>query len=279
MDFWLSRLSIALILLAAGGYIVFMIKQQKPVFVWSLRLLLSGFICLTLLLLYQYRQMGVMPVLTFKAALVFSAWAILGAYGLLYLKFKLMVLGSFIAPLAACVLIIAWAVPAPLITINPVFKNPWLSLHILTSLTGNGMLAVNFIAAIMYLIQEHQIKHKQLGSFYKRLPSLETLDAVSRYSLICGFPLLTIGMITGSIYAQTALGSYWRWDSKEVWTLIIWLIYAALLHERYAVGLRGRKAAWLSIFAFLILVFSFIGVNFWLSDYHRFENLLRNRLP
>ena len=275
MDFWLFRLSATLILLAAGGLIVFSIKQQKPVFIRSLRLLWIGYICLTLLLLFQYRQMGVAPVLTFRAALVFFAWAVLGAYLFLYLKFKLMILGSFIAPPAAGLLILSLFVTAPELTIHPALKNPWLSLHILTSGLGNGMLSVTFVTAVMYLLQERQIKHKRFGSLYQRLPSLETLDNVSRYSLIFGFALLTIGIITGSVYAQSALGTYWQWDSKEVWTLIVWLIYAVLLHERFAVGLRGRKAAWLSILAFMFLIFSFIGVNFWFSDYHRFENLLR----
>jgi len=279
MDFWLFRVSMSLILLAAGGLVVFIVKQQKPVFTWSLRLLWIGYICLTFLLLFQYRQMGVAPALTFRTALVFFAWAVLGAYLFLYLKFKLMILGSFIASLAAVLLILSLFITAPEITIHPALKNPWLSLHILTSVLGNGMLSVTFIAALMYLIQERQIKHKQFGSLYKRLPSLETLDNISQYSLIFGFSLLTIGMITGSIYAQSALGTYWQWDSKEVWTLIVWLIYAVLLHERFAVGLRGRKAAWLSILAFLFLIFSFIGVNFWFSDYHRFEKLLRPHLP
>jgi cytochrome c-type biogenesis protein CcsB len=279
MEFWLLRLAAACILLATGGLVVFLVRQQKPVFSWSWRLLALGFLLLTLFMLLAYRQNGMLPVLTFKAALLFFAWAILGAYLLLYLKFKLMVLGSFLAPLAGILLIVSLLIPAPPLIVPPALKSPWLSLHILSSLLGNGMLAATFISALMYLVQERQIKQKRFGSFYKRLPSLETLDEIGRYSVICGFPLLTIGIITGSIYAQTAFGIYWRWDSKEVWTLVVWLLYAILLHERLAIGLRGRKAAWLSILAFLLLMFSFIGVNFWLSDYHRFEALIRPHLP
>ena len=84
---------------------------------------------------------------------------------------------------------------------------------------------------------------------------------------------VTVGMITGAIYAQYALGSYWRWDPKEVWSLITWLFYAALLHERLAVGLRGRRAALLSIVSFSILLFTFLGASLWLSDYHSFRSL------
>ena len=77
----------------------------------------------------------------------------------------------------------------------------------------------------------------------------------------------------GSIYAQYALGSYWRWDPKEVWSLITWLFYAALLHERLAAGWRGRRAALMAIIGFVVLSFTFVGASLWLSDYHSFRNL------
>jgi pimeloyl-ACP methyl ester carboxylesterase len=140
-------------------------------------------------------------------------------------------------------------------------------------LNPDNVRALAFMEAIMYLMQERQIKNKRFGSLYSRLPSLETLDTINHYSLMYGFPFLTIGMVTGAIYAQTVLGSYWQWDPKEVWSLITWLFYAALLHARVAMGWRGRRAAIMSIIAFLILIFSFIGASLWLSDYHSFKNL------
>jgi len=125
----------------------------------------------------------------------------------------------------------------------------------------------------MYLIQEHHIKRKKLGSFFKRLPSLATMDAFNHYAIVYGFPFLTVGMITGSIYAQVALGSYWQWDPKEVWSLITWLFYAALLHERLAAGWKGRRAAVMSIFCFAVLIFTFLGASLWLGGYHSFSSL------
>jgi cytochrome c-type biogenesis protein CcsB len=210
-------------------------------------------------------------VLSLKSALSFFSWTIIGAYLIFQLRFKLMVLGSFIAPLAAFLMIISSSIPGMEVVVKPIYRSTWLTIHVGTIFMGNGMFAVTFVAAIMYLIQEHQIKRKRLGSFYTRLPSLETLDSINYYALMYGFPLLTVGMITGSIYAQYALGSYWRWDPKEVWSLITWLFYATLLHERLAVGWRGRKAAIMSIVCFLILIFTFIGVSLWLSEYHSFR--------
>ena len=267
------KLALFLILLAACGFIVYLVKQEKVVYTWSYRILLLGFILHTIHLGYEYYELGVQPVIGIKAALSFFSWAIIGAYLIFHLKFKLMILGSFIAPLAACLMIISSTIPGGEVVVKPIFKSLWLTFHVAISFVGDGMFAVAFMAAIMYLIQERQIKNKRFGALYSRLPSLETLDTINHYSLMYGFPFLTIGMITGAIYAQTVLGSYWQWDPKEVWSLITWLFYAALLHARVAMGWRGRRAAIMSIIAFFILIFAFIGTSLWLSDYHSFKNL------
>lgn len=269
----LSTTALLFILLSAGGFVVYIIKQQKGLFTWSYRLLLAGFICQTLFLGYLYHKTGMAPAMTLKTTLYFFSWCIIGVYLIFQLRFGLRILGSFIAPFAAVLVIISSAIPALDVTVRPVLKSLWLTFHVGTVFIGDGVFAITFMAAIMYLIQERQIKTKNRGSFYSRLPSLETLDSINHYSLIYGFPFLTLGMITGAIYAQHALGSYWRWDPKEVWSLITWLSYAILLHERLAVGWRGRRAAFMSIICFLILIFTFIGGSMWLSDYHSFKNL------
>ena len=273
MSLLLFKSALFFVLLAAGGFIVYLVKQQKLVYRWSYRILLAGFICHTLFFAQQYYTLGVAPVLDMKSALSFFSWSIIGAYLILQLKFRLMVLGSFVAPFAAFLMLISSTIPGVEMVVKPMYRSMWLTVHIGTIFIGNGMFAVTFMTAIMYLVQEHQIKRKKLGSIHSRLPSLQTLDSINYYSLMYGFPLLTIGMITGSIYAQYALGSYWRWDPKETWSLITWLFYAALIHERVAVGWRGRRAAIMSIICFLMLLFLFFGVSLWLSDYHSFRSL------
>jgi cytochrome c-type biogenesis protein CcsB len=273
MVLFLYGVALVLILLATAAFIVYLVRQKKTTYHWAYRLLLAGFAFLTLFVAYEYYALGVAPVLTLKSSLSFFAWAILLVYLLFHLKFRLMVLGSFVAPLAACLLILSSTLPGGEATVKPIFRSLWLPVHIGTAFVGNGFFAVTFVAAIMYLIQESQIKKKRLGSLYSRLPSLETLDSINHFALICGFTFMTAGMITGSIYAQVALGSYWRWDPKEVCSLIAWIFYAVLLHERLTVGWRGRRAALLSLFGFLVLLLAFIGANLWLSDYHSFKNM------
>jgi cytochrome c-type biogenesis protein CcsB len=273
MTFFWFKLALAFDLLATGGFIVYLIKQQKWVFRCSYWILVAGFTSHTIFLGCQYYSLGAAPVLGIKAALSFFSWSIICAYLIFQIKFKLRVLGSFIAPLAAFLMIISATMPWLEGPVGPQFKSIWLTVHIAVAFMGNGMFAITFLAAIMYLLLERSIKQKKFGSFYSRLPSLATLDSINYYSLVYGFIFLTFGMITGSIYAQLIIGTYWQWDPKEVWSLITWLFYAVLIHERLTVGWRGRKAALMSIVCFCILIFSFLGASLWLGGYHSFESL------
>ena len=142
-----------------------------------------------------------------------------------------------------------------------IFKNFWLISHVIAVFIGNSAFALACGIGILYLFQEYGIKSKNPGFFFKRLPSLEMLDAA-------GFTLLTFGLITGFVYAKTIWGRFWSWDPKEVWSGITWLFYAALLHERLTVGWRGRKAAVMAIIGFAILLFTFLGVNLFLKGHH-----------
>ena len=260
-------------LLATGGFIVFIVRQEKWVFRCSYWILVTGFFFHTIFLGYRYYLLGTAPILDLKSALGFFAWSIICVYLIIQSRFKLMVLGSFVAPFAAFLMIISSAMPWTEEPVKPLFKSLWLTIHVGTVFIGDALLAIAFLAAIMYLIQEYQIKQKHLGAIYSRLPSLATLDRINYYSIIYGFPFLTVGMITGSVYAQYALGNYWQWDPKEVWSLISWLFYAALLHQRIAVGWQGRRAAIMAIICFSVLVFTFVGVSLLMGGNHSFSSM------
>ena len=141
-------------------------------------------------------------------------------------------------------------------------------MHIITIFIGEAALAMAGGAGVLYLAQEHAIKNKIRGFFFKRLPSLERIDNTGYACIIVGFSLLTLGLITGMVYAKSVWGSFWSWDPKEIWSGVSWLVYAALLHGRISVGWRGRKAALMSIVGLAILMFTFLGVNFLLTGHH-----------
>jgi ABC-type transport system involved in cytochrome c biogenesis permease subunit len=112
----------------------------------------------------------------------------------------------------------------------------------------------------MYLIQEHQLKSKQLGAIFHRLPSLDIMDTLGYKALTFGWPLFTLGMITGAIWANSAWGTYWSWQPKETSSLIIWVVYLSFLHLR-TIGWRGKRMALLSIIGFTLVLISFFIIS------------------
>jgi ABC-type transport system involved in cytochrome c biogenesis permease subunit len=115
------------------------------------------------------------------------------------------------------------------------------------SFSGEAAFALACGVGILYLVQENSIKKKKNRFVLKRLPSLDLLDSTGYGCIVLGFTMLTLGLITGLVYAKSIWGRFWSWDPKEVWSGISWLFYAVLLHERLTVGWRGRKSAIMAI--------------------------------
>lgn len=221
----------------------------------------------------RYFVAGYTPITSLFESLSFSAFAIVCVFLAFELRYHLRVLGAFVAPLAFAFSVSAAFLPGEVRALAPALNSYWLPVHVMLLFFGNAVFAVAFGAGIMYLLMERELKTKKMGAIFKRLPSLNVLDDINYRCLTIGFPLLTLGIITGSIWAEYAWGSYWSWDPKEVWSLITWLLYAALLHGRVTVGWRGRKAAILAIVGFCAILFTFLGVNLLLPGLHTYTNL------
>jgi len=230
-----------------------------------------GFASHTFAILTRYIEAGYTPVTSLYESLSFFAWMIVGILLIANLKYKVKVLGSFLTPIALILMFFAFALPKEIFPLAPVLKSYWHPFHVVFAFLGNAIFALTFCCGVMYLIQEHQLKSKKMGPITKRLPPLNLLDDLSYQSLKYGFPLLTLGIITGAVWAEYAWGRYWNWDPKETWSLITWLLYAALLHQRLTVGWRGRKAAIMAIAGFLAILFTFLGVNLLLPGLHTYS--------
>jgi len=153
-----------------------------------------------------------------------------------------------------------------------VLKSWWVGVHVISLAMGYGLLVLTFMGGVMYLLADKALRAKRLGGLAGRLPALASLDRLMHTALMGGFVLLSLGLVSGAGYAQLVLGSYWRWDPKEVWGLITWLLYAVMIHTRLVQGWRGRRGAWLAVVAFGALVFTFLGAGF-ISGYHSFKAL------
>ncbi|OGR86335.1 MAG: c-type cytochrome biogenesis protein CcsB [Elusimicrobia bacterium RIFCSPLOWO2_01_FULL_60_11] len=151
----------------------------------------------------------------------------------------------------------------------PALQSIWMAIHVPVMFTSYSAFAVAFAVGIVYLIQERELKSKHPGELSDSLPALEILDLMIYRLIGWGFPLLTLGVILGARWAYDAWGRYWGWDAKETWALITWFTYAIYLHMRLVMSWRGRKTVLLSIFAFGVVLFTYIGVNY-LSELHGF---------
>lgn len=250
-------LTMACYIASSLGYQGYVLFQKRPVYRVASILLWAGFLCHTGVIALQYFKAGHVPVQNLHAAFSTFGWAVVGVFLILQIKFHLMVLGALVAPLATLCVVIASILPGPPVELDPLFKSLWVTVHVGALIVGNAAFAIAFLVGILYLIQEQAIKEKKRGFFFRRLPSLKLLDSMGYSCLIAGFPMLTFGVITGVIYAQMVRGRFWSWDPKEIFAGITWLVFAALLHERLAVGWQGRRAAIMTIVGFVILVFTF----------------------
>lgn len=233
--------------------------------------LAAGFFSHCATLITRYIAGGHIPVVNLHESLSFFAWALIAFFLLLNRHYEIRIVGSLVAPFASVLVLWAAALPKEILPLHPSLQSVWLPFHVIFAFLGDAIFALACVAGVVYLIQERLVKSKRVAGMSQRLPSLDVLDAINARALTIGFPLLTLGIMTGAAWAASAWGSYWSWDPKETWSLITWLLYAALLHQRLMVGWRGKKAAIMSIVAFGALLFTFLGVNLLMKGLHSYS--------
>ncbi len=225
---------------------------------------------------------GHAPLSNLYESLVFGAWAISLIYLVMEWRTGVRSLGVF--PTTCAFLAMAYAsfsknIESSIQPLVPALKSNWLIAHVITCFLGYAAFAVSCGISIAYLVK---VRNNPGGDFKKKtgdtgestrgiaLPDIHTLDELNYQTVMFGFLLLTVGIITGSVWANKAWGNYWSWDPKETWSLITWLVYAALLHSRAVRGWRGKKIAWFGIIGFACVLFTYFGVNFLLSGLHSY---------
>jgi cytochrome c-type biogenesis protein CcsB len=154
----------------------------------------------------------------------------------------------------------------------PALQSNWLLYHVITCFLGYAAFAVACGISMMYLIRDghDRTDSANVNGVVATFPTSRILDDLNYRAIMVGFPLLTLGIVTGAAWANYAWGTYWSWDPKETWSLIVWFVYAAFLHARITRGWVGRRAAWLSIIGFAATIFCYLGVNLFLSGLHSY---------
>jgi cytochrome c-type biogenesis protein CcsB len=223
---------------------------------------------------YESYALGIgrAPLTNMYESLVFFALTIALIYLVLERKYRVKTVGAFVAPFPFIVMAYASLNPNDIQPLVPALQSNWLISHVVTCFVGYAAFAVSFAVSILYLFKVGSERHspKLPGSFGGILPASSALDEIGYKTIAIGFPLLTIGIVTGAFWANVAWGTYWSWDPKETWSLIVWLIYAAYLHARITRGWQGKRAAILSIVGFAATIFCYLGVNLILSGLHSY---------
>lgn len=208
-----------------------------------------------------------------------GALLIVGVFLVVQIWVDLKFLGTFVIGLMLVLLGVATVgfyvdvVPLP-----PALQSAWLVIHVFVALLATAFFALSFAASSLQLAQGRRERNPEaplgvIGRVLNTIPDSQALDAIAYRITIVGFALWTFTLMAGSIWAERAWGRYWGWDVKEVWTFIIWVIYAAYIHAKATRGWHGARAAWLAIIGFAAVLFNFGIVNVFFTGLHSYSGL------
>lgn len=198
---------------------------------------------------------------------------------LVNLRWDLTFLGAFSTGLVLLLLgLSATRYYVEVVPLPPALQSYWLVIHVFVATLGTGFFALGFALSLTQVLQtrrEHRVvdgKPTRLG-WLTRLPDSAQLENYAYRLIIVGFIFWTFTLIAGAVWAEKAWGRYWGWDTKEVWTFIIWTIYAGYIHARSTRGWRGTRSAVLAMVGFGAVMFNFTVVNIYFKGLHAYSGL------
>jgi len=246
--------------LASLEYFLFLIYRRPLVSTLATGTVVVGLLSHTMFIGLRSQETGHGPYTTSFEVAVFLSWLVVVVYCFTHWKYKIKDLGSFVIPVAFLILLYATFLSKEVVQFPDTEFKVLLTLHRTLSIIGFAAFAIAFGLGVMYLIQEKQVKSKKLGMMYFRMPSLESLDNLIYKAVTVGFPLFTLGFLTGSIWNfQESESSLFSMDMISIWPLIIgWVLYGLVFFGRKGLGWRGKKVAQGSVIGFVTVMVSII---------------------
>ena len=200
-------------------------------------------------------------------------------YLLVLLKRDLRFLGTFVLALIIIMMMVATiGFPTPVAHLIPALQSYWLIIHVSVAVIASALFTLTFAMSVLQLLQADRESKIRAGGasklgFLRIVPSAQALENFAYRINAVAFVLWTFTLMAGSVWAEQAWGRYWGWDTKEVWTFVIWVVYAGYLHARATRGWTGTRAAWLSIVGYLCVVFNFTIVNVFFAGLHSYSGV------
>jgi cytochrome c-type biogenesis protein CcsB len=261
VDILFFKLTLGFYFLGTVLFLWYLVSKKEAWGRFSIFATVAGFLTHTLALIIHIMETGQIPVMTVHESIGFFSWALVLIFLVVEYQYRIQVLGSLIVPLAFLSVLSAAVLPTQMKPLDPNVQGLWLGIHITLTILGIVFFTLAFVVGITYLAQERLLKSKRLNILYHKLPSLDVLDDLNQRSIYLGFPLLTLGIITGVILNRFVEGVYFIWAPKQIFTLVTWFFYLAMLHGRLTIGWRAKKAAYLAVIGFVGVVFTFVGVS------------------
>jgi ABC-type uncharacterized transport system permease subunit len=245
------------------------VRRRRPrLSPWSLAALGLGLLLHAAALAVSTAQAGRLQLADVRSALSLFVFTVTAAFFLVYLKYPITSLGIFMLPFVFVLSLITALHPPQSLSAGS-FRGGWLLVHIASMMLGYTGLFLTSVGAIMYLIQENELKSKKPRAFYYRLPPLEVCDELYYRSLVFGLVFLSLGILTGVVWASRTWRGPWQLDPKILASLVTWIIYLILFSTRLSGSGRRRRAAYLAIFGFAAVMVTFLGISY-LSSQHGF---------
>ncbi|MCL4459956.1 MAG: cytochrome c biogenesis protein [Chloroflexi bacterium] len=237
---------------------------------WATRLLLIAWGIHSLAIASRYLASGQLPLASRYETLSFYTWLIVLAYLIVERIYAQKVLGAFITPIVVLIISMAAFLPKGTVASLSGFQSVWLAVHVSLSYIAYTLFTLAFITAIVYLLQQAQLKGKKPRLLYYRLPPLEMMERLGHSFIGLGLPFMALAIITGAFWAQRVWGTFWSWEPKQTATLVALLVYVGYFYMRDIVGWRGKKAAYLIMIGFACILVSYLGPNLMAASRHGF---------
>jgi ABC-type transport system involved in cytochrome c biogenesis permease subunit len=262
MSVVILRLTAVLYAGAAAGYAVFFARPRHArAAKVGYALLAAGFVLHAVSIGLACKEFGGAEFFTLRGGFVMLAWLVAGAYLLLQRSYHLPSVGAFITPLILVVLVPAlFGTPGNPGVAPETVRTPSVTVHIVTAVLGVALFGIAFGVALMYLLQEREVKGKHFGALFSRLPSLDTLDRLNQRLIRLGFLVFTVALVAGAVTANAVWKTAWSWDPQIVRSVLVWMLYGAMVQLRHT-GWHGRRYALLTLVGFLLVIGSMVTLK------------------
>jgi len=281
LDELLIGIALGCYTLGALALLVYFFSRQEWLRNFGAPLAIAGCVAQFAQLIVRYETTGVWPLLNLYGSLsLFAAMSVAIYIGFAF-RYRLWFAGGFVLALAA--IFLAYGVTWYEGTMPPVpsLQSYWAKIHVPIVVSSYAAFLVAFVFSGIYLLK-YYLERAAGGAnpasggspvtrWLAALPSLAQLDVVVYRAIAIGLPLISIGIITGAMWAKEAWGAYWQWDPKETAALFSWIVYLAYMHLHTRHAWRGLRTNWVSVLGFLSIIFCYLGVNIWISGLHSYK--------